>query len=187
MIHRQFRNSYPVLVFLVIPALLLGACQPQVASFSSGVSAEEAVQQPAEATPELPVSTPLPTRPVYSPGELVDYIAQTGDTLPVLALRFNTSVEEIRQANTFIPQSATTMPPGMPMKIPIYFLALWASPFQILPDHAFVDGPTVIGFNTSGQIIQIDPQTGAGTLLATRNVQFWGAGMSPDVPVNPCP
>jgi hypothetical protein len=51
---------------------------------------------------------------------------------------------------------------------------------------AFV-GARVIGFNTSGQIIEIDPQTGAGTLLATRNVQFWGAGMSPDVPVNPCP
>jgi hypothetical protein len=51
---------------------------------------------------------------------------------------------------------------------------------------AFV-GARVIGFNTSGQIIEIDPQTGAGSLLATRNVQFWGAGMSPDVPVNPCP
>jgi hypothetical protein len=45
----------------------------------------------------------------------------------------------------------------------------------------------VIGFNTSGQIIEIDPATGAGTLLATRSVQFWGAGMSPGVPVNPCP
>ncbi|HEY3353330.1 MAG TPA: MopE-related protein [Polyangia bacterium] len=45
----------------------------------------------------------------------------------------------------------------------------------------------VIAFNTSGQIIQIDPQTGAGTLLTTRSVQFWGAGMSPNVPANPCP
>ena len=51
-----------------------------------------------------------------------------------------------------IRKSRATQPPcrpGMPMKIPIYFLALWASPFQIIPDHAFVNGPTVIGFNTS--------------------------------------
>jgi len=45
----------------------------------------------------------------------------------------------------------------------------------------------VIAFNTSGQVIQIDPATGKGTLLATRNVQFWGAGMSPNVPANTCP
>ncbi len=152
----HFRNSYPVLVFLVIAALLLGACQPQVASFSSGVSAEEAAPQQAEATPENPVSTPLPTRPVYSPGELVDYTAQTGDTLPVLALRFNTSVEEIRQANTFIPQSATTMPPGMPMKIPIYYTPFWGTPFRIIPDSLFINGPAQVGFDTS-QFIASQP------------------------------
>jgi hypothetical protein len=45
----------------------------------------------------------------------------------------------------------------------------------------------VIAFNTKGQIIQIDPTTGAGTLLSTTNVQFWGAGMSPNVPANTCP
>ncbi len=45
----------------------------------------------------------------------------------------------------------------------------------------------VIGFTTSGQILKIDPQTGKGTLLATRAVAFWGAGMSPLVQANPCP
>jgi LasA protease len=93
--------------------------------------------------------TPLPVRRTYKPGELVDYTAQTGDTLPALAARFNTKVDEILEANPQIPRDATTMPPGMPMKIPIYFLALWANPFQIIPDHAFVYGPTMIGFNTS--------------------------------------
>lgn len=99
----------------------------------------------------VPVSaqTPLPTRTTYPPGELVDYTAQAGDTLPALAKRFNTSVEEIFQANPQIPRDATTMPPGMPMKIPIYYLALWASPFKIIPDHAFVNSPTSIGFNTA--------------------------------------
>ncbi|MFN8381941.1 MAG: LysM peptidoglycan-binding domain-containing protein [Anaerolineales bacterium] len=93
--------------------------------------------------------TPLPTRTTFTPGELVDYTAQTGDSLPALALRFNTTVDEILLANPQIPRDATTMPPGMPMKIPIYYLALWSSPFQIIPDHAFVDGPTTTGFNTA--------------------------------------
>lgn len=96
--------------------------------------------------------TPLPIRKIYKPGELVDYTAQTGDTLPALAARFNTTVEEILEANSQIPRDATTMPPGMPMKIPIYFLALWASPFKIIPDHAFVNGPTATGFNTSAYV-----------------------------------
>ncbi len=96
--------------------------------------------------------TPLPTRATYKPGELVDYTAQSGDTLPALAARFNTTINEILEANSQIPREATTMPPGMPMKIPVYFLALWGSPFQIIPDHAFVNSPTVIGFNTSAYV-----------------------------------
>jgi murein DD-endopeptidase MepM/ murein hydrolase activator NlpD len=79
---------------------------------------------------------------------LVDYIAQAGDTLPALAVRFNTSIEEILAANPIIPETATTMPPGMPMKIPIYYLPLWGSPYQILPDSLFINGPAQTGFNT---------------------------------------
>ncbi|MDF1520562.1 MAG: LysM peptidoglycan-binding domain-containing protein [Brevefilum sp.] len=98
--------------------------------------------------------TPFPTRPAYGPGELVDYTAQTGDTLEALAVRFNTTVEEIRKANDFIPQDATTMPPGMPMKIPIYHRPLWGTPYQILPDAAFVNGPDVSSFNPQAFIVQ---------------------------------
>ncbi len=101
----------------------------------------------AQSVLAMPEQTPLPVRKPYAPGELVEYTAQDGDTLPALAARFNTSVEEILAANPFIPRDATTMPPGMPMQIPIYFRALWAIPFKILPDHAFVNGPSVVGFN----------------------------------------
>ncbi len=93
-------------------------------------------------------TTPLPSRPAYLPGELVDYIAQTGDTLPAIAAHFNTTVQEILLANTFIPASATTMPPGMPMKIPIYYQPFWGSQYQILPDSLFINGPALIGFDT---------------------------------------
>jgi len=91
--------------------------------------------------------TPNPTRPSYPPGTLVDYIAQSGDTLPALAAHFNSTEEEIREANPIIPQDATTMPPGFPMQIPIYYEAIWSSSFQIVPDIAFVDGPRDVGFD----------------------------------------
>ena len=100
--------------------------------------------------PDNNASTPFYTsRPRYAPGELVDYTAQAGDTMAGLALRFNTSVAEIQAANTFIPEDATSMPPGMPMKIPIYYLPLWGSPYQIIPDSQFVNGPAQVGFDTS--------------------------------------
>lgn len=102
-------------------------------------------------TPLAPTPMPAPTseRPEYAPGELVDYIAQNGDTLPALAARFNTTVEQIRAANPIIPLDASTMPPGLPMKIPIYYLPLWGTTFQSIPDYAFVNGPSQIGFSTS--------------------------------------
>ena len=102
-------------------------------------------------TPLAPTPVPAPTseRAKYAPGELVDYTAQNGDTLSALAARFNTTVEEIRQANPIIPLDATTMPPGMPMKIPIYYLPLWGTTYQSISDHAFVNGPAQIGFSTS--------------------------------------
>ena len=125
-------------------ALLLSACAP---SASLPPRTATPTQPSADSAP--PASTPLPVRPSYKPGELVDYTAQDGDTLPALAARFNTSIEEIFAANPIIPRDATTMPPGLPMKIPIYYRALWGSPYRILPDHAFVNGPTLIGFNTT--------------------------------------
>ena len=103
-------------------------------------------QKTAEAA-GLPTSTPLPDRPVYSPGTIVDYIAQSGDTLPLLAARFGSSVQEIRIDNPQIPDDATTMPPGFPMKMRIYYKPFWGSQYQIIPDAAFVNGPDAIDFD----------------------------------------
>ncbi len=128
-------------LFLLIFILALTACLPQ--------GAPDLTPAPPTQTPTAgPTSTPLPERPKYNPGELVDYVAQAGDTLPALAAHFNTSVPEIREANSQIPADATTMPPGMPMKIPIYYLPFWGTPFRILPDSQFVNGPSAIGFDT---------------------------------------
>jgi len=48
-----------------------------------------------------------------------------------------------------IPASATTMPPGLPMQIPIYYRDFWGSPYQILPDSLFINGPETIGFDSA--------------------------------------
>ncbi|MBK6695182.1 MAG: hypothetical protein IPG50_23660 [Myxococcales bacterium] len=45
----------------------------------------------------------------------------------------------------------------------------------------------VIGFTTEGKILNIDPATGAGTVLAQKSVEFWGATQSPLVDGNRCP
>jgi murein DD-endopeptidase MepM/ murein hydrolase activator NlpD len=81
---------------------------------------------------------------------LVDYTAQMGDNLPALAARFNTTIREIRTANPNIPDDATTMPSGMPMKIPIYFQPFWGISYEIIPDSLFVNGPAQRDFDPIG-------------------------------------
>jgi hypothetical protein len=68
--------------------------------------------------------------------------------LQALAVHFNTTIEEILAANPIIPTATTTMPPGMPMKIPIYYQPFWGTTYQILPDSLFVNGPAQTNFNT---------------------------------------
>lgn len=113
--------------------------------------------KPAFPTPtqsQSPPMTPLPTRPVYKPGELVAYTAQSGDTLPGLAGRFNSSEEQIQDANPIIPENASTLPPGLPMEIPIYYRSFWGTSYQIIPDSVYVNGPAAVGFDISAFISQ---------------------------------
>jgi murein DD-endopeptidase MepM/ murein hydrolase activator NlpD len=170
-----------IFLILFLLAFSLVACststQPLLLIPTATVAAEE------EAVPA--VVTPYPTRPAYEPGELVDYIAQTGDTLPALAARFNTTEAEIRLANPIIPPDATTMPPGMPMQIPIYYRALWGNPYQIIPDAAFVNGPDVSSFNTSqfinqqqGWFYQYEAWAFNGTRTAAEIVNYVAANYS---------
>jgi LasA protease len=128
--------------FLLFLVLSLAACLPLDAG-------DQTPAVPAQTPTQGPTSTPFPKRPEYNPGELVDYIAQTGDTLPALAAHFNSSIDEIRAANPQIPLDATTMPPGMPMKIPIYYLPFWGISLQIMPDSQFINGPSADGFDTA--------------------------------------
>ncbi len=138
---------------LLIP-LLISACVVETTPDLSATQSLEALTPTAAVVEET--ATPLPTRGIYDPGTLVDYIAQDGDTLPALAAHFNTTEKEIRAANPELPAIVTTLPAGMPMKMPIYYLALWGTPFRILPDALFVNGPAQVGFSTS-QFVDSQP------------------------------
>jgi murein DD-endopeptidase MepM/ murein hydrolase activator NlpD len=134
-------DFYLRLITCCLIVTLVASCAP--------VSTSPNLENMITPIPPTPIPAPTSGRPKYAPGELVDYMAQSGDTLPALANRFNTTAEEIRAANPIIPADATTMPPGFPMKIPIYYLPLWGTDFQSIPDHAFVNGPSQIGFSAS--------------------------------------
>ncbi len=140
---------------LLLASLLLTACQsPAAPTTSTPNPAPSAVFATPTHDPLLPSPTPLPTRPIYDPATLVEYTAQTGDTLPGLAAHFNTTVEQILQANPIVPTSATTLPPGLPMQIPIYYLSYWGTPFQIIPDSHYVNGPALLDFEAPDYVAQ---------------------------------
>jgi LasA protease len=146
------KRLYRLFLWFLWVLLIVAACQPQNTAYVSVEAASTEINESGEITPMAVI--PTSSRPIYQPGELVDYVAQTGDNLPALAKRFNTSVAEILEANSFIPATATTLPPGMPMKVPIYYTPFWGSAYQIIPDSLFINGPAQIGFNTGEYVSQ---------------------------------
>lgn len=141
-----------LLLLGVIGPLALSACQP-----SETVVFPIIRPTPTETvipSAHLQTLTSIAPRPNYAPGELVEYIVQSGDNLPALASRFNTTVQEIRAANSILPQRVSTLPPGLPLQIPIYYRSLWGTSFQIIPDNAFIDGPRQKGFDVANFVRQ---------------------------------
>ncbi len=136
------KQSKQLLTAILMVVLLSGCYQPIAEKTPYTFT-----QTPTFLGDAVAIPTPLATRPEYNPGELVDYICQTGDTLPALAAHFNTTEQEIRDANAILPKEVTTLPPGLPMKIPIYYRALWGTSYQIIPDGLYVNGPAQIGFD----------------------------------------
>jgi LasA protease len=134
-------NKKFYLFLLFLP--LLGCNLPYAADVTLTPTA------PAQSGPGGPTATASLINPEYNPGELVDYTIQTGDFLPALAAHFDTSVAGIRAANPQIPMDATTLAPGMPMKIPIGFSPGRGTEIQIMPDSLFINGPSTTGFDSA--------------------------------------
>lgn len=140
----MFRNQRAWLAFVLLWVGLLpliSACAPERKPFTLATAV------PPTPRPTSIIIDPFPTRPIYTAGQLVEYTAQTGDTLTALAARFNSTEREIRQANPILPQEVTTLPTGLPMKIPIYYQPFWSNPARILHDSLFINGPAQKGFD----------------------------------------
>ena len=137
-------------VFVLLFALVFSGCIRTEKAVETAVPTDTPVP-----TETAPPATPTPDqsdlvrrkRPKFMPGELVDYTAMDGDTLPGLAARFNTTEREIRAANPILPERVTTLPQGLPMKMPIYYRSGWGSSYKILADAQFVNGPADKGFS----------------------------------------
>lgn len=126
-------------------AFVLAACAPvPVATLSP---------TPPSPSPEGSGPTPLPVRTPHPPGEVFEYLAQQGDTLPAVAAHFHSSEGEIRAANPDLPAGLSTLPAGYPLRVPAYYLPLIGSPFHILPDSEVVNGPGAVGFDTQAEIL----------------------------------
>lgn len=119
------------------------ACSPEpVATIPAPTFTATASPSPAGNT-----ATPLPTRSFSEPGQIMDYAAQSGDTLEAVAAHFNTTIEDIRRHNPGLPEKTTTLVPGRIYKVPLYFASFTGTPFQMLPDSEVVAGPTVSDFD----------------------------------------
>jgi LasA protease len=92
-------------------------------------------------------SSNRPFEPDNLSSDIINYNAQTGDTLPSLAARFQTTPENIMEANPSIKKNITTLQPGQLIHIPAKMSSLTESIFQILPDSAFVNGPAQTDFD----------------------------------------
>jgi len=137
------KPSFRIAMVLVC-LTILSACQ-------APPTPTESVPPTATATPE-DGPTPLPTRTLFAPGEILAYSAQSGDTLPAIAAHFNTSIGAILEANPSIPDNATTFPEGFQIQVPAYYQPLSNTPFQILPNSEFINGPGAIGFDTEAEV-----------------------------------
>jgi murein DD-endopeptidase MepM/ murein hydrolase activator NlpD len=125
--------------------MLLGlpACNPKpVATFAT-----LSLTAVSSLTPGGKTTSPLPTRGHIEPGQLVDYRAQSGDTLEAIAAHFHTTVDDIHKNNSGLPPKTTTLPPGLVLHVPIYPAPFTGTTFQMLPDSEVVAGPAVPGFD----------------------------------------
>ncbi len=91
-------KSFKFLIVLTVIAVLFAGCspQPKAGYIVSGSPEPSPIPDATE--------TPLSNRPVYAPGTLVDYVAQSGDSLDLLSVRFGASPQEILWANPEIPR-----------------------------------------------------------------------------------
>ena len=146
-------NKYRWWGILGAVALLASACLPaaQVPPRLPAVVAATPSPAATQAALSADAGTPLPTREPFGVGQIYTYTSQTGDTLVSLAAHFNTSPAEILAKNPGLVPTAT-IASGQSLLIPAYWFPLGGSAYKIIPDSAFVYGPTSQGFDVDAYV-----------------------------------
>jgi LasA protease len=131
---------------------------PAVAAAGSAVPTVLAPVEIVSALPPTPspepatLATPLPT-----PDGGGNYQAQNGDTLESLALRFRTTVEVIQARNPGLAPTGLgtrqTLPPGLPLDLPLEGLPNVRFSTRLLPDSEVVFSPGTAGFDVRGFVL----------------------------------
>ncbi len=130
--------------------------------------------------PGTPYPTPTPDAPHPLPtlrAQQTDYIVAEGDTLALLARRFNVSVQAIIAANHL--QNPNILTVGSTLVIPAPRPAAQAPAFKIIPDAELVASPTSATFDLAAFVArqggllaayteEVDGQTFTGAQLVAR-------------------
>jgi LasA protease len=152
---KQQAKRWPALAAVCLAALV-AACVAPLPDLPPDGAGTSTAQPPTPAATSSPTpdifATPLPTREPFAVGHTLPYTAQSGDTLTAIAAHFNTSSEEVLALNPGLPSDAT-IAPGTPLTIPAYWFPLGGSAYKIIPDSAFVYGPTSVGFDVHAYVM----------------------------------
>lgn len=137
------RRTFLLFAWAAVFTAGFSACGPEpAATIPAPTSTASAAPSPNGNT-----ATPLPSRLFSEPGQVVDYVVQSGDFLDVIAIRFNTTIADIHKLNPDLPQTTTTLAPDTVLKVPVYLAPFTGTPFRMLPDSEVVAGPATSVFN----------------------------------------
>jgi len=145
-----------LIVLAFILATVAACARPEATSIPTRAPTPPPTQPLATERSHSTLSpTPLPTRARWQFGELLPYTTQPGDTLKVIAIRFNTTTDAIRQANPNLAGAdSALLPPGQPLIVPANYAPLIGTPYRIIPDSELVYGPGQSKFSLKTTILE---------------------------------
>ncbi|MEM5776514.1 MAG: LysM domain-containing protein, partial [Anaerolineaceae bacterium] len=105
-------------------------------------------------TPVIDQSLPAIPTQTFALYDMLPYTVQAGDTLPALAARFRTNIDNLLADNPTLPPAgqATTLEPGLQLSIRLIVEPFWDAGVLILPNSLYLNGPSASDFDTASYL-----------------------------------